>query len=93
MLFRQQDLEGIRRGTITLAFRRWRRAAAKTGGTQMTAAGQLQLGDVSVVGMEKLSFKTRVRRLKQHGLSESLETGYRLSPRGEALLHYLGAER
>ena len=38
------------------------------------------------VGMERLSFKQKVRRLKELGLTESLETGYRLSPRGEAFL-------
>ena len=37
-------------------------------------------------GQERLSFKTRVRRLKALGLTESLEVGYRLSPRGAAFL-------
>jgi hypothetical protein len=37
-------------------------------------------------GMERLAFKQRVRRLKALGLTESLEVGYRLSPRGEAVL-------
>jgi hypothetical protein len=37
-------------------------------------------------GEERLAFKTRVRRLKELGLTESLVTGYRLSPRGEAVL-------
>jgi hypothetical protein len=39
-----------------------------------------------LVGMERLPFKQRVRRLKELGLTESLDVGYRLSPRGEALL-------
>ncbi|TDC98408.1 hypothetical protein [Actinomadura sp. 7K507] len=38
---------------------------------------------------DKLPFKADVRRLKTHGLTESLETGYRLSPRGRALMSYL----
>ena len=38
------------------------------------------------VGMERAVFKQRVRRLKSLGLTESLEVGYRLSPRGVALL-------
>jgi hypothetical protein len=33
---------------------------------------------------DMLSFKRDVRRLKELGLTESLEVGYRLSPRGEA---------
>ena len=38
------------------------------------------------LGMEKQLFKTRVRRLKALGLTESLEVGYRIAPRGEAVL-------
>jgi hypothetical protein len=38
------------------------------------------------VGMERDPFKVRVRRLKELGLTESLEVGYRLSPRGAAYL-------
>ena len=34
---------------------------------------------------DMLSFKRDVRRLKELGLTESLEVGYRLSPRGEAV--------
>ena len=36
--------------------------------------------------MEKAVFKSRVRKLKALALTESLEVGYRLSPRGEAVL-------
>jgi hypothetical protein len=38
------------------------------------------------LGLEKVSFKSRVRRLKELGLTESLPVGYRLSPRGAAVL-------
>ena len=38
------------------------------------------------VGCEKGPFKVRVRRLKELGLTESLETGYRLSARGRSYL-------
>ncbi|MDO9431185.1 MAG: hypothetical protein Q7T84_07770 [Phenylobacterium sp.] len=37
-------------------------------------------------GRETPPFKTNVRKLKALGLTQSLEIGYRLSPRGEALL-------
>lgn len=40
-------------------------------------------------GQETLRFKRRVRRLKELGLTESLRVGYRLSPRGRALLYRL----
>jgi hypothetical protein len=39
-----------------------------------------------LVGLEKAAFKINVRKLKALGLTESLEVGYRLSPRGAALL-------
>jgi hypothetical protein len=188
MLFRQDSLDGIREGRITLAFRRWRRPTVKTGGTLMLPIGQLRIAEVrqidesditdadagragyasrealradlalrdegsiyrvelgalgadprialraraslddselavlraklarldaaapggpwtrrvlelirdqpavragdicKVVEMERLPFKANVRKLKALGLTESLDVGYRLSPRGEALL-------
>jgi hypothetical protein len=38
------------------------------------------------LGRETLPFKADVRRLKELGLTESLQVGYRLSPRGEAVV-------
>ncbi len=43
----------------------------------------------AAVGREKHPFKLDVRKLKELGLTESLEAGYRLSPRGRALLQLL----
>jgi len=40
-------------------------------------------------GQERRTYKLRVRRLKALGLTESLERGYRLSPRGQAYLNTL----
>jgi len=42
------------------------------------------------VGREKMPFKLDVRKLKELGLTESLETGYRLSPRGQAVHEAMG---
>jgi len=39
-----------------------------------------------LAGQDKLQFKLNVRKLKMLGLTESLEVGYRLSPRGAAWL-------
>jgi hypothetical protein len=47
----------------------------------------------SQVGAEVPPFKRRVRQLKELGLTESLEAGYRLSPRGRAVLASLGKSR
>jgi hypothetical protein len=38
------------------------------------------------VGQERQAYKIRVRRLKALGLTESLDRGYRLSPRGQGYL-------
>lgn len=43
------------------------------------------------LGRETRSFKADVRRLKEMGLTESLDVGYRLSPRGRAVLARLGS--
>lgn len=45
----------------------------------------------ALVGQDKERFKLNVRKLKNLGLTESLGTGYRLSPRGEAVLGLLRA--
>jgi hypothetical protein len=41
------------------------------------------------LGRETQPFKRDVRKLKELGLTESLEVGYRLSPRGRSLLAHL----
>ncbi|USQ82000.1 hypothetical protein NF556_10265 [Ornithinimicrobium faecis] len=41
------------------------------------------------IGWERAPFKANVRRLKELGLTESLPTGYRLSPRGVVVLTHL----
>jgi hypothetical protein len=45
------------------------------------------------LGRETAPFKADVRKLKELGLTESLETGYRLSPRGQAYYGYSGVAR
>jgi hypothetical protein len=47
----------------------------------------VRAGDLAAeLGREMLPFKVDVRKLKNLGLTLSLEVGYRLSPRGEAFL-------
>jgi hypothetical protein len=43
----------------------------------------------TMFGIEKAAVKRNVRKLKELGLTESLPAGYRLSPRGQALLRAL----
>ncbi len=51
---------------------------------------EVRAGDLAdAVGRERLAFKADVRKLKALGLTESLLVGYRLSPRGRAVLDRL----
>lgn len=68
-----------RRGAWTLTTLR---LIAKRPGTR---AADLAAG----LRLEKAAFKRDVRKLKELGLTESLDIGYRLSPRGRALLRHL----
>lgn len=53
----------------------------------------VRAGDLAAsLGREMAPFKVDVRKLKEMGLTESLDVGYRLSPRGEAVLARLAAE-
>ena len=47
--------------------------------------GRLAEELASDMGLAKQPFKSRIRKLKAMGLTQSLEVGYRLSPRGEEL--------
>ena len=48
---------------------------------------EVRAGDLAATrGQEKLAFKRDVRKLKELGLTESLEVGYRLSARGRTVL-------
>jgi hypothetical protein len=52
---------------------------------------EVRAGDLAPTqGQETLAFKRDVRKLKDVGLTESLEVGYRLSARGRAVLRCLG---
>jgi hypothetical protein len=46
MLIRREVLEAIRRGEISLQFRRWTRPTVKPGGTLKTRLGLLQIGRI-----------------------------------------------
>ncbi len=66
----------------------WTRATLETvEGSEGVRAGDL----APRVGQAKEAFKLNVRKLKRLGLTESLGTGYRLSPRGHAVLARLRA--
>lgn len=64
----------------------WTQAVLET----LAARPGVRAGDLcGLVGQEKTAFKANVRKLKGLGLTVSLDIGYRLSPRGEAVLDAL----
>ncbi len=76
MLIRRAILEQIQAGTVTLAFRRWRRPTVKAGGTLKTSLGVLQIHSV-----DKLSGESKITA------AEARQAGY---PDRQTLLRDLG---
>ncbi len=73
MLFRQQFLDGIRDGRVTLAFRRWQRPSVLPGSTQLTPVGELTIVNVTPTSEEEITaedahragYETREALLKE----------------------------
>jgi hypothetical protein len=61
MLFPQRFWAGLADRSVDLAFRRWRRAGVKAGGTQLTPAGVLAIDAVDVVDIGDIT-EDEVRR-------------------------------
>jgi hypothetical protein len=55
VLFPQRFHAGLADGSVTLAFRRWRRPAAKAGGRQRTPVGELAIDAVDEVTVDDLT--------------------------------------
>lgn len=92
MLIRRAVLERIRAGDVTLAFRRWRRATVKSGGSLNTAVGVLAIEGVA---------KTSVRAIteldaRRAGYADKASLVADLSSRGgdiyKITLAYAGAD-
>jgi len=83
--------------TLTLRFARWDKTSPGYFPAIMQAIGahpQVRAAALAAkAGVETLKFKQDVRKLKELGLTESLEVGYRLSPRGQAVLEKLREHR
>lgn len=91
MLFRQKFLEGIRQGTVTLAFRRWRRPSVRSGGTLLTAVGELCIGPISPVALDQISAEDA--RRAGYESREELLAELRLRAEGEVYRIELGPLR
>jgi len=94
MLIDRETLDRIARGEVSLAFRRWRRPTVRSGGTLLTANGQLEIGAVAVVEIESITaedakragYASKEALLKElnrrEGLLYRIELGaFRLDPR------------
>ena len=55
MLLKLEVLEAIKRGDITLQFRRWTRPSVKAGGTLKTRVGLLKIGRIDEMRPEDVS--------------------------------------
>ncbi len=55
MLLKDEIIDKIKSGEITLIFRRWKKPGVKTGGTQMTQGGVIGIDAVEVVSEEEIT--------------------------------------
>lgn len=90
MLLKREILEAIKRGEITLQFRRWTRPSVKAGGTLKTKVGLLQIGamdemspddvtdaDARAAGFKDLAeFRRWLDSMKQGPLFHRIEVSY-----------------
>ena len=54
MLFKQRFFPGLADGTVTVAFRSWRRPTVRAGGTLQTPAGLLAIDDVRIISADEI---------------------------------------
>ena len=90
MLIKREVLEAIRRGEITLQFRRWSRPTVKPGGTLKTKVGLLRIGTITDMQAEDVtladaqragfadlaSFRTWLGTMKDGPLFQRIEVSY-----------------
>jgi hypothetical protein len=72
MLIRRAELEGIRRGTVDLAFRRWERPRLRAGTRMRTAVGLLEVVSVDKVASDAID-EAEARRAGARSRQELLD--------------------
>lgn len=74
MRFEQRLRDGIHSGAVVLAFRRWKRSQVVAGHQYRTGTDMVEVTTVlaEAMGWERQDFKLHVRRLKELGLTLSL---------------------
>ena len=55
MLFKVKQLQGIKSGAISLAFRKWKQARVKAGSKLKTAVGVLEVKDISKTSIDSIT--------------------------------------
>ena len=92
MLFPSRFLEGIARGRITLAFRRWKSARAKVGSRHHSPVGLIEIDAVDVVEPEDISVED-ARNAGYESLDELLEwLGSREGSIHRVAFHFAGPD-
>ncbi len=92
MLIKDDVIEKIRSGEITVLFRRWSRPGAKAGGTQMTQGGVIGIDSVEVVTEDEIT--ERDAREAGYGTKENLveKLNYRDDPIYRLRVHWAGED-
>ena len=73
MLFRREFWEGLGDGSITVAFRRWKRPSVKAGGTLRTPGGYLAIDEVAPIRPDQVTdedARAAGHRDRAHALAE-----------------------
>lgn len=71
-MLRNDVLERIRAGAVTLVFRRWQRASVRAGGSQLTQLGKLAIRRVDKVELEGISAAAADARRAGYASREAL---------------------
>lgn len=93
MLIKHQVLQHIADGTVTLAFRRWKRPTVKTGGQLRTAIGVLAIDAVTIIDVDAIT-EEDAQKAGYSSRSDLLKT---LNKNGEGeiyriKLHFVGQD-
>ncbi len=93
MLLKRRFLDGLADGSISLAFRRWRKPTVKAGGTLKTAVGVLAIHEVETIPLTKITAASA----KRAGYSSLDELKAELSKRDDGdvyriKLRHVGAD-
>jgi hypothetical protein len=92
MLIKDEIIEKIRSGEITVLFRRWSRPGAKAGGTQMTQGGVVGIDAVDIVEPDEIT-DLDAREAGYSSVSELLEhLAYRTDPIYRLRVYWIGED-